>query len=196
MGEEELIKLALENNEEAKNEIFEKYKYIIDILMKKYRNVINHLGIDKHELEQEALYAFSDALHSFREEKKVKLSTFITVCVDRRIRKVLKKYSGEKAKLLNSFYSLDYDYEEGTTLKDLISDEKTDPLYNLTLQEDYNELLEKIENSLSSSELEIFKLLENGMDRSTIALITNKNDKQVDNAIQRLKNKIRDIIKE
>ena len=196
MEDEELIKLALENNEEAKNKIVEKYRYIIDILLKKYRNVARELGIDKHELEQEALYAFSDALHSFKEEKNVKLSTFITVCVDRRIKKVIRKYNGEKAKLLNSFYSLDYDYEEGMTLKDMISDEKTDPLYNLTLQEDYEELINKIEKSLSSSELEIFKLLKNGFDRGTISLITGKNDKQVDNAIQRLKNKIRDIIKD
>lgn len=196
MEDEELIRLALENNEEAKNIIYEKYKYIIDILMKKYWHIAQNLNIEKHELEQEALYAFSDALNSFNEEKKVKLSTFITLCVDRRIKKVLKKYSGEKAKLLNSFYSLDYDYEEGVTLKDVISDEKTDPLYNLTLKEDYEELIERITKSLSSSELEMFHLLENGFDRNTIALITGKNDKQVDNALQRLKNKIRDIIKD
>ena len=196
MEEEELIKLALENNEEAKNKIYENYKYIVDILMKKYKNIMIQLGIEKSELEQEALYAFSDAINSFNQEKNVKLSTFITVCVDRRIKKVLKKYSGEKAKLLNSFYSLDYDYEEGMTLKDLITDEKTDPLYNLTVKEDYEELIKKIEESLSSAELETFRLLKNGLDRTTIMELTGKNEKQVDNTIQRLKNKIRDIIKE
>ena len=82
------------------------------------------------------------------------------------------------------------------TLKDLITDEKTDPLYNLTLKEDYEELISKIEESLSSSELETFRLLKNGLDRKTIMALTGKNEKQVDNAIQRLKNKIRDIIKE
>ena len=126
----------------------------------------------------------------------MKLSTFITLCVDRRIKKVIKKYSGEKAKLLNSFYSLDYDYEEGLTLKDMISDEKTDPLYSLTLKEDYEELVKKIEESLSMTELEIFNLLKNDLDRSTIMLLTGKNEKQIDNTIQRLKNKIRDIIKD
>lgn len=193
MAEENLIKRVILNDEDAKNELYNEYKYIIDILMKKYRNIINTLGIDKTELEQEALYAFSDALNSFDNKKRVKLSTFITVCVDRRLKKVIRKYNGEKAKLLNSFYSLDYDYEEGMTLKDMISDEKTDPLYNLTLKEDYDELLHKIEESLSSGELEIFNLLKNGLDRHTISMLTKKNNKQVDNAIQRLKNKIRDI---
>ena len=196
MEDEELLKKAKENDEEAKSLLYEKYKYIIDILMKKYYSSQRELALDPHELEQEALYAFSDALNSFDKTKEVKLSTFITVCVDRRIKKMLKRYSGEKAKLLNSFYSLDYDYEEGLTLKDMISDESTDPLYNLTLKEDYQELVTKIESSLSPAELETFKLLKNGLDRSTIMLLTNRNEKQVDNAIQRLKNKIRDIIKD
>ena len=196
MEDEELLKKAKENDEEAKNLLYEKYKYIIDILMKKYYSSQRELALDPHELEQEALYAFSDALNSFDKTKEVKLSTFITVCVDRRIKKMLKRYSGEKAKLLNSFYSLDYDYEEGLTLKDMISDESTDPLYNLTLKEDYQELVTKIESSLSPAELETFKLIKNGLDRSTIMLLTNRNEKQVDNAIQRLKNKIRDIIKD
>ena len=78
----------------------------------------------------------------------------------------------------------------------MISDEKTDPLYSLTLKEDYEELVKKIEESLSMTELEIFNLLKNDLDRSTIMLLTGKNEKQIDNTIQRLKNKIRDIIKD
>lgn len=77
----------------------------------------------------------------------------------------------------------------------MISDEKTDPLYSLTLKEDYEELVKKIEESLSMTELEIFNLLKNDLDRSTIMLLTGKNEKQIDNTIQRLKNKIRDIMK-
>lgn len=195
--DEELLSLVIEGNEYAKDLIYEKYKYIIDIFLHKYYHLAINLGIDKVELEQEALYAFSDALNSFKSDKNVKLSTFISLCIDRRIKKVLKRHNGEKARLLNSIYSLDYDYNnDGTTLKDLIGDEKTDPLYNLTVQEDYNELINKIKKELSSNEYEVFNYLLNDFDRETISLLTKKNNKQVDNAIQRLKNKIRDIIKE
>ena len=45
------------------------------------------------------------------------------------------------------------------------------------------------------TEIEIFNLLKNDLDRSTIMLLTGKNEKQIDNTIQRLKNKIRDIMK-
>ena len=57
-------------------------------------------------------------------------------------------------------------------------------------------VVKKIEESLSMTELEIFNLLKNDLDRSTIMLLTGKNEKQIDNTIQRLKNKIRDIIKD
>ena len=112
------------------------------------------------------------------------------------LQKLIKKYSSEKARVLNNTYSLDYDYnEDGTTLKDLISDSKaSDPLNNLTEKQQYEELLIKIKNVLSDSEYQVFKLYSNGFDYQTIALIMNKNAKQIDNTIQRLKHKIRDIL--
>lgn len=196
-SEEEIITLALEGNEEAKNQLYEKYKYIVDILMHKYYNVAYTLGVDIHELEQEAYYAFSDALNSYRQDKNAQVSTFISLCIDRRLKKIFKKYTSEKAKVLNNAYSLDYDYnDEGITLKDLISDDnKFDPLYSLTNEENYKELLAKIKESLSTSEYEVFSYYINNFDYITIAKLTNKNPKQIDNTIQRLKHKIRDITK-
>lgn len=194
--EDELIVAALNNDEEAKNKLYEKYKYIVDILLKKYYTIASNLNIDMKELEGEAYYAFSDAINSYKSDKNAKLATFLSLCIDRKIRKIIKKYSSDKAKILNNAYSLDYDYnEEGTTLKDLISDENQfDPLYNLTNKENYEELLSKIKESLSESEYEVFIYMKNGFDYITIAELLNKNPKQIDNTIQRLKHKIREII--
>ncbi len=195
-SDEEILNLALADNEDAKNIIYEKFKYIVEIMLKKYSSAAFKVGVDYHELEQEAYYAFSDAMSSFREDKNAKLATFLSICIDRRLKKVIKKSSGEKAKILNNTYSLDYDYnEDGTTLKDCLSDySKNDPLYNLTLKENYEELLAKIKNNLSVSEYEVFTYIINDFDYLTIAELTSKNPKQVDNTIQRVKHKIRDIM--
>lgn len=195
MEEEKLIVLA-KNNEEAKNELYKKYKYIEDILIRKYSSIAISLNIDINELVSEASFAFSDAINSYQNDKNAKLSTFISLCIDRRLQKLIKKYSSEKAKVLNNTYSLDYNYnEDGLTLKDLISDDSmNDPLNKLAEEQEYNELLLKIKGILSESEYEVFKLYSNGFDYQTIALITNKNSKQIDNTIQRLKHKIRDIL--
>lgn len=196
MDEETLINLA-KTSPDAKNELYKKYKYIEDILIKKYFNLANTLNIDMNELISEAAYAFSDAINSYQDDKNAKLSTFISLCIDRRLQKLIKKYNSEKAKVLNNTYSLDYNYnDEGLTLKDLISDDSVnDPLNKLAEEQEYNELLDKIKVSLSDSEYEVFKLYSNGFDYQTIALITNKNAKQIDNTIQRLKHKIRDILR-
>ncbi len=178
--------------------LYEKYKYIVDILMHKYHKAALKYNIDLKELEQEAYYAFTDALKTFDESKNALLSTFISLCVARRLQKIIRKYSGKKAQTLNNAYSLDYDYnEDGTTLKDVISDDyEFEPLNNLTLKENYLELINKIKESLSVSEYEVFCYIINGFDYQTIALLTNHNTKQIDNTIQRIKHKIRDIIKE
>lgn len=196
-SEEEIMSLALENNEEAKNLIYEKYKYIVDAFLYKYRNIAKKNNIDLKELEQEAYYAFSDALNSYREDKNTKVSTFLFLCIDRRLKKIIKKQSGEKAKVLKNSISLDYTYEEGSSLKDHISDDlQFDPLSNLTEEESYQELTKKIKDSLSPNEYEIYSLMLSDFDYQTIAKLTNKNAKQVDNTIQRIKHKIRDIIKD
>lgn len=196
-SDEEIYSLALEGNEDAKNILYDKYKYIVDVILKKYLKIIKNLNMDVNEIEQEAYYAFSDALSSYRDDKKASISTFISLCVDRRIRKLIKRENGEKAKVLGNLYSLDYDYEEGITLKDLIMDKvEKDPLYNLTNEEGYQELVSNIRNVLSDSEYEIFEYITNDFDYHTIAQLTNKTLKQVDNTIQRIRHKIRDIIKD
>lgn len=195
MTDTELINLA-KTSDEAKNELYRKYKYIEDILIKKYSSIANILNIDINELNSEASFAFSDAINSYQSDKNAQLSTFISLCIDRRLQKLIKKYNSEKAKILNNTYSLDYDYEEGVTLKDLISDtNENDPLIKLTEEQEYNELIAKIKKVLSESEYEIFKLYTKGFDYQTMALITKKSPKQIDNTIQRLKHKIKEIIK-
>ncbi len=194
--EEELIAEALANNETARDIIYEKYKYIVEFFVHKYHNLAIKLGIDMKELEQEAYYAFSDALKRYRQDKNTNLSTFLFLCISRRLKNVMRNYSSEKARLLNNTYSLDYDYdEEGYTLKDTISDDLLfEPLNKLTEKENYEELLAKIKEVLSPGEYEVFVYIINGFDAKTITLITNKNAKQIDNTIQRIKHKIRDIM--
>lgn len=195
---EEIINNALNGDVDAKNKLYLEYKYIVDIMVRKYNSVALSLGIDSKDLEQEAYYAFSDALNSYRLDKNAKLETFISLCINRRLQKVIKKNTSEKARLLNNMYSLDYDYnEEGTTLKDIISDDsKNDPLVNLANEEEYSELMDKIRKSLSDSEYEVFNYYINNFDYITIAELIGKSHKQVDNTIQRVKHKIRDIIKD
>ena len=100
----ELLHMLHESSEDAKDILFEKYKYIIDIEIRKYTNVAKKLGYDLNDLYQDALVGFSDALISYRDDKNSALPSFITLCVDRRLLASVIKAGRKKNKLMNSTY--------------------------------------------------------------------------------------------
>lgn len=193
----ELFSLISENNEDAKDIIYMRYKYIIDIVIKKYAFVAMRLGFEYKDLYQEALVGFSDAINSYREDKNSSVATFITLCVDRKLQNAIKKASRIKNKILLESLSLEHVYEQyQVPLKDIISDDSShDPLVNITKDEEIEELVAMINESLSDNELEVYKLLITGMNYNEIAKLLHKSSKQIDNAIQRIKNKVKLIIK-
>ncbi len=197
-SDSELYSLICESNEDAKDILFIKYKYIIDVVIKKYAFTAMKYGFEYKDLYQEALVGFTDAINSYQEDKNTSMATFITLCVDRRLQNSIRKAGRIKNITFLESLSLEHVYEQyNIPLKDLISDNsKNDPLVNIAKDEEFDELVGFIEKSLSSSEYEVYKLLISGLSYSEIAKILGRSLKQIDNAIQRIKNKIRDILKE
>ncbi len=195
-NDSELIMLYREDDEDAKNMLFYKYKFIIDILIKKYQHWLSALKIDFQELYSECTVGFSDALYCFQEDKDSSLPTFITLCVERRISGIIRKYSRDKYKILQDSYSLDFIYDDNSaSLIETISDEcNQDPLKNMAEKEEYDELILKIKKSLTNKEYEVFVLKSRGFDYQEIARILGKNPKQIDNSIQRIKTKIKKLL--
>ena len=198
LNDNELISMIHESSEDAKDLLFKKYKYIIDIEIKKYSSMAKLLGYDYNDLMQDALVGFSDALNSYRDDRYTALASFITLCVDRKLQVSIKKAGRKKNKLLNDSLSLEYVYQQyASPLMDIISDNKeNDPLENILKEEKFKELLDKIKNSLSNSEYEVYSLMINGLKYDEIATLLDKNLKQVDNTIQRVKSKIKKILQE
>ncbi|MCI8467099.1 MAG: sigma-70 family RNA polymerase sigma factor [Bacilli bacterium] len=194
-SDSELYSMVCEASEEAKEIIYTKYKYIIDVIIKKYVYTAKKLGVEYNDLYQEGLVGFADALNNYDESKKVLLSTFISVCVERRLQNAVLKAGRFKNKILRDSLSLDHEYgEQQIPLREMIRDEKSDPLFGISKAEDYEELIECIKNKLSSNEYEVYQLMLHGLNYQEIALILNKKPKQIDNTIQRLKYKIKLIL--
>ncbi|MCI9280385.1 MAG: sigma-70 family RNA polymerase sigma factor [Bacilli bacterium] len=196
-SDSELYSLVCESNEDAKDLLFQKYKYIIDVVIKNYSFTALKYGFEYKDLYQEALVGFSDALQSYQEDKNASLPTFITLCVDRRLQNILRNASRFKNMAFKDSLSLDHVYEEtDLPLRDLISDHSSnDPLLNITKDEDYLELTKIIEKLLSKGEYEVYKLMVCGFNYSDIAKLLDKSNKQIDNTIQRVKGKIKEILK-
>ena len=191
----QVLELIHDNNEEAKEYLYEKYKYIVDIIVNKYKSSAYYLSMDMNELTQEALLCFSDALVSYDPEKEASLPTFISLCVERKIHNYIRKEETIKAKMLREAYSLDYTYDEdGSTLKEVIPDNGNTPEEDIESKETVEHLKEKINDVLSDNEREVYKLLINEFSYNDIASILDMTPKQVYNYVNRIRSKIKDIL--
>ena len=194
-NDSELFMMINEANEDAKDIIYKKYHYIIDICIKKYAALGKSLGIEYKDLYQEALLGFTDAVNKYDENKEASLATFITLCVERKLQTIIRNNNTNKSKFFNESLSLEEIIENNNHLiKNITEIDKNDPLYTITSQEDINELLTEIKGILSKQEYEVFNLLRKGLNIKEISIILNKEYKQVENTRHRLRNKIRKLL--
>lgn len=189
----ELITKLHEGYEEAKEILYSKYLYIVETELKKYSKAAYVLGYDQKDLYQDALVGLSDALANYREDKDASLSSFITLCVNRKINAAIRKAGRQKNKVIKNSLSLEEPYgQSDTPLMNLISDNsENDPLENIVREEKMTKIEEKIKIILSDSEYEVFILLQKGLKYDEISKILKKDLKQVDNTIQRVRGKLK-----
>ena len=196
-NDSELYMMICEDNEDAKDILFEKYKYVINIVIKKYSFMASQYGIDSKELYSEALLGFTDAVNDYKDDKNAIFPTFLSLCVGRRLKKAIVHASAQKNKILNESYSLDKIYDKsGVPLIELIKDnDNSDPLFHISEEEHYNELVIKIKTELSEFECQVFDLMLNDFNYVEIAGLLEKTPKQIDNTIQRIKSKAKIVLK-
>ena len=194
-NDEKLITMFSENDEDAKNILYDKYSYIISIILAKYKRTIYALGIDISEVKQEAMLAFTDALIKYSSDKSTSLPTFISLVVERKIQNCIRKAETTKNKVNTEAYSLEAEYEAfKRPLEEILGDSSLDPLHKMENEERLEELTKKINDDLSPFEKDVYKLVINGFGYQDIAKILNKEPKQIDTTIQRIRNKIKDLL--
>ncbi len=196
-SDSELYMMICEDNEDAKEILFQKYKYVLNIIIKKYSYVASQVGIDSKELYSEALLGFTDAVNDYKDDKNAVFPTFLSLCVNRRLKKAIVHANAQKNKILNESYSLDKIYDKsGVPLIELIKDDNNnDPLIHISEEEHFNELVIKIKTELSEFECQVFDLMLNDFSYIEIAGLLEKTPKQIDNTIQRIKNKAKVVLK-
>lgn len=191
----ELLYLIGERNEDATNILYEKYKNIIGIKVKKYLKYASKIGLEYSDLYQEGMLGLSEAIEGYKESKETKFSTFANLCIERQIFSILTKGSRKKHNILNESLSLDNTYDDNVSLLNFVFDRDSDPSIYLENKESIEELYKNIVNNLTELEKEVFNLKLKGFNYKEISEILNKSYKSVDTALQRIKTKIKKILK-
>ena len=141
------------------------------------------LGGDTEDLIQEGMIGLFQAAQSYDESKHASFDTFAGICVERRLVSAIRSANREKHQVLNSSLSLD---DESNPLP-LEAGPSSDPEY----QAMKGELLEEYGRKLSPFERSVLNALLEDKSYQQIAKELGKTPKSVDNAIQRIKSKLR-----
>ncbi len=187
----ELIQFISEGNEDAHDIMVEKYRPLVKNIAVKLINVSNNIGLEIADLEQEGMIGLLNAIDCFDESYESTFYTYARTCIKRSMISSITRAKRLKHRALNE--SLSFDSQDFST--QLLKDDNHIP-ENIIISEDYvNILINKSEKVLTNKEKQVFELLINGFTYKQIAQVLEKDTKSIDNAIQRIKKKLRDVLK-
>lgn len=179
----------------------------LDFLLNKYKNFVQAkartyflIGADKEDIVQEGMIGLFKAIRDYDKEKLSSFKAFAELCVTRQIITAIKTATRQKHIPLNSYVSLDkpiYDEESDRTLFDVIAGPKTvdDPQELIINQEKFGDMEVKLSELLSGLEKHVLHLYLDGRTYQEISLELNRHVKSIDNALQRVKRKLEQVIK-
>ena len=181
---------------------------ITDFIMNKYKNLVRSkaksmyiLGADTEDLIQEGMIGLFKAIRDYDPGRDASFYTFAELCISRQMYTAVQASSRKKHMPLNSYISLyaTNENESGESFgEEFINFLGFEPVKNpeqlLIDKENVISLEKKIEEELSAFEKQVLDLYLTGMSYSQIARVLGRDEKSTDNALQRMKSKIRKVI--
>ncbi len=172
---------------------------IEDYLMEKYKGLVRQkaramflIGGDTDDLIQEGMIGLFKAVRDFQPGREAAFATFAGVCIDRQLYSAIQSSNRQKHIPLNSYVSLNQE-EEGSPIWELSVE---NPESIVIDQENARDLQQKFMGFLSPMERKVLDLYLRGEGYVEIARILNKSPKSIDNALQRIRSKIREALEE
>lgn len=182
---------------------------IMDYICDKYKNLVRSkaksmfiLGADNEDLIQEGMIGLFKAVRDYDMGRDASFYTFAELCVSRQMYTAVQASKRQKHLPLNTYVSLDSgnssgegDDREGLLLGELLAARAEMNPEELFLDKERVAYLEKaIEEELSEFERQVLDLYVTGMSYTQIAKVLGRDGKATDNALQRLKAKIRKVL--
>ena len=193
----EILFLVNEKNENAEEILINKYKNLINKYIEEYKNIAVQNGLEECDLYQEGLLGLTNAIKTFDQSKEASFFTYANICIKTKIQTAIRNSSSKKNIALNQSVSLDNLINSDTTnYYDIMCDSKNDISDKLLKQEEQQQLFQNIEKCLTPFEKQVLNLKANSYSNDEIANMLQKDKRSIENAINRIRNKYRNIKKE
>lgn len=181
VSDTELIVRAKENDCAAFGELSGRYFWLI---RSKARMFEGSSAPEKEDLFPEGLWGLYVAAITFDQEKEAGFPTYAGVCIYNRMVTAVRRHGSNKNRALNESLPLD-------SAAGFLSKEEEQPEAQLELQENFQQMLEELRKPLSPLERRAFDCYLSGLHRSEITEKTGLSLKVFDNALHRVRRKLK-----
>lgn len=196
MGYDELVSLVQNNNDNQALDYLINYK-CKNLIKKKTRGYFI-FGADKEDVIQEGMVGLYKAIRDYKPEREASFISFAELCINRQIISAIKAAGRQKHIPLNTSISMDRPIttDEDYTYLDFLSKTGGNPEDEVIGRENLKILEREILKNLSKMEQEVLGYYLRGRSYTQIASLMNKEEKSIDNALQRIKKKVAYIVQQ
>ena len=193
--DEELIVQLRNGNQSVETYLLNKYKGLV--LKKAHAMFL--AGGETEDLIQEGMIGLYKAVRDYDDTKEAAFKTFASMCINRQLINAVAVSNRKKNIPLNTYVSFDMpaypDEDNETRLVDILKPESEQNPEKLFIDREYSDSFKKkLFDRLSSFEKQVLDLYLTGMSYTQIAKVLGRDEKSTDNALQRLKSKIRRLV--
>lgn len=178
----------------------------LDFLMRKYRMLVERkaksyflMGASQDDIVQEGLIGLFKAIRDYKTDKEASFYSFADLCITRQMISAVKAATRQKHMPLNKYVSLDKpvfdENSDKAALFEVMPSKKVINPEDVYIGEESKHFIEAALNErLSQLEKEVLEYYIDGISYVEIAEIMDKPVKSIDNALQRIKKKVTQII--
>ena len=168
-----------------------------DVLVGKYKNLVRRkanafflIGGDTDDLIQEGMIGLFKAVRDYDGTRESSFLNFATICIERQLRTAIERNNRKKHQPLNNYVSIDQENDSEPLEETLKSLQAVSPEELVIRAEDLQEIRRRASEDLSPMEKAVLSMHLSGLSYVEIAEALGKNQKSVDNALQRIRKKL------
>jgi RNA polymerase sporulation-specific sigma factor len=186
--DEELIHILREQNaDEITDHLMEKYKPLV----RRKTNALYLIGGEREDLIQEGMIGLFKAVRDYREDRDTSFYHFAELCINRQLYSALQASNRKKHQPLNSYVSLSAEtLQDGEPMENFLVGYTDNPEEMIIEKELWSEFQKNLWKKLSKMEQRVLQLYLKGNSYVQIAERMDKTPKSIDNALQRIRQKI------
>jgi len=195
MLEEEVVDMAKEGHIGATEFLISRFRPLVENKAKAYFLI----GADREDVIQEGMIGLFKAIRDFRSDRLNRFRPFAELCVTRQIITAVKTATRQKHLPLNEYVSLNRSCQGGSesTLMDVLSDgQDGNPEREVFGKRMTGRIDESVTKNLSGLEKKVLACYLDGLSYREMGTKLECHPKSIDNALQRVKRKIGEVLKD